>query len=50
MAAIAFRVEAAVYLADYLATKLTKTKKIGFIAGFEIPIIDSFEYGFRAAA
>lgn len=46
--AVFFRVEEASYLAGYLAAKVTKSKKIGFIGGFEIPIIDHFEYGFRA--
>ncbi len=45
---VAFRVQEAAYLAGYLAAKVTKTKKIGFIGGFETPIIDHFEYGFRA--
>lgn len=45
---ITFRVEEASYLAGYLAAKITKSKKIGFIGGFETPIIDHFEYGFRA--
>lgn len=45
---VIFRVEEAAYLAGYLAAKVSKTKKIGFIGGFETPIIDHFEYGFRA--
>ena len=45
---VAFRVEEAAYLAGYLAAKMTKTKKIGFIGGFETPVVDHFEYGFRA--
>ena len=48
--AIVFRVEEAAYLAGYLAARLTKTKKVGFIGGFETPVIDGFEYGFRAGA
>ena len=48
VSAVLFRVEEAAYLAGYLAAKVTKTKKIGFIGGFETPIIDNFEYGFRA--
>ncbi len=46
--AVLFRVQEAAYLAGYLAAKMSKTKKLGFIGGFETPIIDHFEYGFRA--
>lgn len=48
VAGVYFRVGEASYLAGYLSAKMSQTKKIGFIGAFETPIIDNFEYGFRA--
>ncbi|MGL4524102.1 MAG: BMP family lipoprotein [Spirochaetia bacterium] len=46
--AVVFRVQEAAFLAGYLAGSMTKTGKLGFIGGFETPIINDFEFGFRA--
>lgn len=38
------------YLAGVLAGGVSKTKKIGFIGGMELPVIQRFEGGYRAGA
>lgn len=47
---VLFNHEEGAFLAGYIAGKMTKTNKIGFVGGIEIPIVDSFEYGYRAGA
>jgi len=36
------------YLVGLIAGKMTKTNKVGFIGGMDVPVIKKFEYGFRA--
>lgn len=36
------------FLAGVVAAKMTKTKKVGFVGGVEIPVIKRFELGFEA--
>ena len=38
----------AAYLAGLIAGKSTKTNKVAFIGGQQSPVIDKFEYGFKA--
>ncbi|HEU4752381.1 MAG TPA: BMP family ABC transporter substrate-binding protein, partial [Armatimonadota bacterium] len=45
---ITFREEEGSFLAGALAGRMTKTKKIGFVGGMEIPLIKRFESGFTA--
>jgi len=45
-----FSEEQGSFLAGYLAALVSKTKKIGFVGGMEIPIIKKFECGYIAGA
>ncbi|SHH28978.1 BMP family lipoprotein [Tepidibacter thalassicus] len=45
---VTFKAEESSYLVGLIAGKMTKTNKVGFIGGMKGPIIESFEYGFRA--
>lgn len=45
---ISFREEEGSFLVGALAGKVTKSGKIGFVGGMEIPLIKKFEAGFRA--
>ncbi|MDE3838578.1 BMP family ABC transporter substrate-binding protein [Bacillus methanolicus] len=45
---ILFKEQEAAFLAGVAAAKATKTNKIGFIGGMEIPVIERFESGFLA--
>lgn len=45
-----FREEQGSFLAGYLAGLMTKSNKIGFVGGMEIPLIKKFEFGYRAGA
>lgn len=45
---IRFREEEGSFLAGVLAGRMTKTNKLGFVGGKKIPLIEKFEYGFRA--
>jgi basic membrane protein A len=45
-----FKEEEGSYLVGYLAGLMTKTNKIGFVGGQEIPLIKKFEYGYLAGA
>jgi len=47
---IQFKEEEGSYLVGYLAGLVSKTGKIGFVGGQEIPLIKKFEYGYRAGA
>ncbi len=44
---ISFREDEGSYLCGYLAAKMSKTGKVGFIGGFKIPVIERFSVGFR---
>lgn len=45
---IMFKEQEASFLAGVAAAKATKTSKIGFIGGMELPVIERFEAGFLA--
>ena len=45
---ILFRANEAAYLTGLIAGKMTKTNKVGFIGGMDNPVINQFEYGYRA--
>jgi basic membrane protein A len=47
---VMFKAEEGAFLAGYIAAKMTKTNTIGFIGGMSVPIIHSFQYGFKAGA
>lgn len=44
---ISFREHEASFLCGVLAANFTKTKKVGFVGGIDIPVIKRFEVGFR---
>ncbi|GAB4276997.1 MAG: BMP family ABC transporter substrate-binding protein [Candidatus Rifleibacteriota bacterium] len=44
---ISFREDEGSYLCGYLAAKMSKTKKLGFIGGLKIPVIERFAVGYR---
>lgn len=46
--AIQFKAEQSAYLVGLVAGKMTKTNNVGFIGGMELPVIDTFKYGFMA--
>lgn len=50
VAALKFKEEEGSFLAGFLAARVSKTKKLGFVGGMEIGLIKKFEYGFRAGA
>ena len=45
---ILFNAQESAYLAGLVAGKKTKTNNVGFIGGMELPVIDTFKYGFMA--
>jgi len=45
-----FAEEQGSFLAGYLAGLMTKTNKVGFVGGMEIPLILKFQYGYQAGA
>lgn len=48
VASILFKEQEGAYLAGVAAALMTKTDKIGFVGGMEIPVIERFEAGFVA--
>lgn len=48
--ALLFTEQEGSYLVGYLAGLMTKTNKVGFIGGQELPLIKKFEYGFANGA
>jgi basic membrane protein A len=50
VASFTFRSQEAAYLAGVLAADLTKTGRIGFIGGMDIPQVRQFEVGYREGA
>jgi basic membrane protein A len=50
LVALGFREEEGSYLVGALAALITKTGKVGFVGGMEIPLIKRFEAGYRAGA
>jgi basic membrane protein A len=47
VAAVAFKEQEGAFLVGVIAGLTTKTNKIGFVGGMEIPVIKRFEAGFR---
>jgi basic membrane protein A len=47
---VMFKAEEGAFLAGYIAAKMSKTNTIGFIGGMSVPIIHSFQYGYKAGA
>ncbi len=45
---VVFKAEQASFLVGYIAGKMTKTNKVGFVGGIEGVVIDGFDYGFQA--
>jgi basic membrane protein A len=45
---IQFNAEQSAYLVGLVAGKMTKTNNVGFIGGMELPVIETFKYGFMA--
>jgi len=50
LVALKFKEEEGSFLVGALAAQLSKTGKVGFIGGMEIPLIKKFEAGYRAGA
>ena len=46
VASVLFKEQEGAYLAGVAAALMTKSKKIGFVGGMEIPVIERFEVGF----
>ncbi len=47
---VVFQEEQPSFLVGYIAGKMTKTNKIGFVGGIKFPLIEKFEYGYMAGA
>ena len=47
VASVLFKEQEGAYLAGVAAALMTETKKIGFVGGMEIPVIERFEAGFK---
>lgn len=45
---ILFNAQESAYLAGLVAGKMTKTNNVGFIGGMDLPVIDTFKYGYMA--
>lgn len=43
-----FQEEQPSFLVGYIAGKISKTNKVGFVGGIKFPLIEKFEYGFMA--
>jgi basic membrane protein A and related proteins len=43
-----FKAEQASFLVGYIAGKMTKTNKVGFVGGMDFPLIHAFQFGFLA--
>ncbi|WP_025408023.1 BMP family protein [Borrelia coriaceae] len=50
LSAITFRSEEGAFLVGYIAAKISKTGKIGFLGGVDDVIINTFRYGYEAGA
>jgi len=48
MTGILFKAQESSFLVGYIAGKVTKSNKVGFVGGMKIMTIDQFEYGYRA--
>ncbi|WPM05932.1 nucleoside ABC transporter substrate-binding protein BmpA [Borreliella sinica] len=47
---LTFRAQEGAFLTGYIAAKVSKTGKIGFLGGMEGEIVDAFRYGYEAGA
>jgi len=47
---LVFKEEQGSFLAGFLAASMSKTKKIGFVGGEQIPLIEKFQAGYTAGA
>ena len=45
---VVFQEEQPSFLVGYIAGKLTKANKVGFVGGIKFPLIEKFEYGYMA--
>ncbi len=45
---VLFRAQEPSFLVGYIAGKMTETNTVGFIGGMKTPVIDQFEFGYRA--
>ncbi|WNY64020.1 nucleoside ABC transporter substrate-binding protein BmpA [Borreliella americana] len=50
LAGMTFRAQEGAFLTGYIAAKLSKTGKIGFLGGIESEIVNAFRYGYEAGA
>ncbi len=48
VACAVFQEEQPSFLVGYIAGKMTKTNKVGFVGGIKFPLIEKFEYGYLA--
>jgi basic membrane protein A len=48
VACAVFQEEQPSFLVGYIAGKMTKANKVGFVGGIKFPLIEKFEYGFLA--
>ncbi|NNF99407.1 MAG: BMP family ABC transporter substrate-binding protein [Desulfobacteraceae bacterium] len=48
VACVVFQEEEPSFLVGYIAGKMTKTNKVGFVGGIKFPLIEKFEYGYMA--
>ena len=47
---VMFKAEEGAFMAGFIAAKMSQSKTIGFIGGMSVPIIHSFQYGYKAGA
>ena len=45
---VVFRAQESSFVAGYIAARVSKTGKVGFVGGMESDIIDQFQYGYQA--
>ena len=45
---VTFQAEQPSFLVGYIAGKMSKTKSVGFVGGIKFPLIEEFEYGYKA--
>lgn len=45
---VVFKEQEPSFLVGYIAGKMTNTNKVGFVGGMKFPLIEKFEYGFKA--
>lgn len=45
---VTFKEEESAFLMGIMAARATKTGKVGFVGGMDIPVVREFDYGFRA--